>query len=316
MTVLVTGGAGLIGATIVRNLLRRGEKVVSLDTTADQRRLAEHRTDARLMIVAGDICDRQNLTSITTKNGVDRIIHMAALLVPTTETDPALGIAVNVAGATNVFEVARRQGAQRVVYPTSMAVYGDQTLYGEDAVVDEDSLRSPYNLYGHAKVMNEEVAKAYTRNFGLSTAGMRIASVFGHGRVTGRSGAISRIISHAAVGEPVESEVAAAQVTPLIYVEDVAESLVRLCFADALERTVYVGGNVAVSVQDVVEIVKRYAPAADIRFAADAQPYSVIRNMDCSRIEQAIDYRLPPLETRIRDHMNLARRERQLPEFE
>jgi hypothetical protein len=38
--------------------------------------------------------------------------------------------------------------------------------------------------------------------------------------------------------------------------------------------------------------------------------------MNCSRIEQAIDYRLPPLETRIRDHMNLARRERQLPEFE
>lgn len=316
MSVLVTGGAGLIGATIVRNLLRRGETVVSLDTTADQQRLADHRTNARLMIVACDICDREDLTSVMTKNGVDRVIHMAALLVPTTEDNPALGIAVNVAGATNVFEAARRQGVQRVVYPTSMAVYGDQTFYGEDVVVDEESIRNPYNLYGHAKVMNEEVAKAYARNFGLSTCGMRIASVFGHGRLTGRSGAISRIISCAAVGEPVESEVPATQVTPVIYVEDVAESLVRLCFADTLERPVYVGGNIAASVREVVDIVKHYAPAAEIEFTAGTHPYSVIRNMDCSRIEKAIDYRLPSLDTRIRDQMNQARRERQLSELD
>jgi len=241
---------------------------------------------------------------------VDRVIHMAALLVPTTEDDPALGIAVNVTGATNVFEAARRQGLQRVVYPTSMAVYGDQSFYGEDVIVDEDSVRNPYNLYGHAKVMNEEVAKAYTRNFGLSTCGMRIASVFGHGRVTGRSGAISRIVSYAAVGEAVESEVAADQVTPLIYVEDVAESLVRLCFANSLDRAVYVGGNVPATVQAVVDIVRRHAPAAEIRFTSGTHPYSVIRNMNSSRIETAIDYRLPPLEARILDHMNAARRER------
>ena len=74
----------------------------------------------------------------------------------------------------------------RVVYPTSMAVYGDQSEFGDDSV-DETSARNPYSLYGYAKLMNEEVAAAYTRNFGLDTRGLRIASVFGHGRVTGRS---------------------------------------------------------------------------------------------------------------------------------
>lgn len=315
MTILVTGGGGLIGATIVRNLLRRGESVVSLDVTGDQQRLADHRHDTRLKTVAGDVRDLDALSSIMQADRVDRVIHMAALLAPVTETDPALGVAVNVTGAVNVFEAARRRGAQRVVYPTSMAVYGDQSCYGPDEAVDEDSVRNPYNLYGHAKVMNEEIAKAYTRNFGLGAVGMRIASVFGHGRVTGRSGAISRMISFAAVGEPVVSEVAAAQVTPLIYVEDVAESLVRLCFAPSLDRPVYVGGSIAASVRGVADIVTRYAPAADIGFAAGADPYPVIRHMDSSRIEAAIDYVLPPLETRIRDHMNQARRERQMPEL-
>lgn len=316
MSVLVTGGGGLIGAAVVRNLLRRGEAVVSLDVIADQHRLGDDKNNPLLTTVAGDIRELDGLTSILESTEVDRVIHMAALLVPTTEDDPALGVAVNVTGATNVFEAARRRGVQRVVYPTSMAVYGDQSFYGEDVTVDEESVRNPYNLYGHAKVMNEEVAKAYTRNFGLSTCGMRIASVFGHGRVTGRSGAISRIISYAAVGEPVESEVAADQITPVIYAADVAESLVRLCFATSLDRSVYVGGNVPVSVQRVVDLVKRYAPAAEIRFTPGTHPYSVIRNMDSSRIEAAINYSLPPLEARIRDHMNEARRERQLPPFE
>jgi len=316
MTTLVTGGAGLIGATIVRNLLQKGETVVSLDVTANQPRLGDYRNDVRLKTVACDIRDLDNLVSVMANNNIDHVIHMAALLVPLTETDPALGLAVNVTGATNVFEAARQRGVRRVVYPTSMAVYGDQSFYGDDVTVNEESVRNPYNLYGHAKVMNEEVAKAYTRNFGLSTCGMRIASVFGHGRVTGRSGSISRIISGAAVGEPVVSEVAADQVTPVIYVEDVAESLVRLCFAKSLDRSVYVGGNVGVSVRDVVEIVKRYVPAADIGFTPGTHPYPVIRNMDCRRIEAAIDYRLPPIESRIREQMNQARGERQMPAFE
>jgi nucleoside-diphosphate-sugar epimerase len=314
MTVLVTGGAGMIGARIVRNLLNSDKRVVSFDSTTEQSRLEDLRARAELVPVAGDICDADAVLDAVRAHHVTHVIHMAALLAPLTELQPALGLAVNVTGANNVFEAARECGVRRVVYPTSMAVYGDQEIYGE-RMVDEDSVRSPYNLYGHAKVMNEEVAKAYTRNFGLDARGLRIASVFGHGRVTGRSGAVARIISYAAVGEKVISDVAPEQVTPLIYVDDVAESLVRLSFADGLDRPVYVGGNIPASVQDIVAIVGGHMPKADIRFEEGLAHYPVIKTMDCRRIERAIDYRLPPLETRVLDQMNEARRERQLPEL-
>ena len=314
MTVMVTGGAGLIGARIVRNLINRDHTVVSFDTTDDQARLDDLRDDSRLATVGGDIRDYDGVLGTMRDHGVERVIHMAALLAPLTEQEPALGLAVNLTGANNVFEAARHCAAARVVYPTSMAVYADQSAYG-DAAVDEDSPRQPYNLYGYAKLMNEEVAKAYTRNFGLDTRGLRIAAVFGHGRVTGRSGAVARLISQAAVGEPVVCDVAAEQVTPMIYVDDVAESMVRLCFTEGLDRPVYVGGNIPASVRDVADIVRRHLPDAVIGFAPGAKPYSVIKNLDCRRFEKAVDFRLPPLERRILDQMNEARRERQLPDL-
>lgn len=312
MTVLVTGGGGMIGARIARHLLDQGEQVVSMDTAASQPRLEAYSDNPKLDCVGCDVRVYDDILDVMKSHAVTHVIHMAALLVPLTEQEPALGLSVNVGGTNNIFEAARHSGITRVVYPTSMSVYGDQSEYGDDAV-DETSLRSPYSLYGYAKLMNEEVAKAYTRNFDLDTRGLRIASVFGHGRVTGRSGAISKIISYAAVGEPVTSALPEDQVTPVVHVDDVAASMVRLCFAEALDLPVYVGGNVKASVRDVVETVKEYAPAAEIGFEPGAVPYTVIQNMDCSRIERAIGYSLPPLRQRILEQMNEARQERQMP---
>ena len=196
MTVLVTGGGGLIGSRIVRRLLARGETAVSLDASDDQPRLEGERDNPKLRLAAGDIRDYDRLLALMRAQKVERVIHMAALLVPLTEREPAIGFSVNIAGATNVFEAARHGGVRRVCYATSMSTYGDQAKYG-DAHVDEESERYPYSLYGYAKLINEETAKAYTRNFGLDTRGIRIAMVFGHGRITGRSSAMSRIISAA-----------------------------------------------------------------------------------------------------------------------
>lgn len=312
MTVLVTGGGGLIGARIVKLLLARGESVVSFDALAEQPRLEQERGNPRLRRAAGDIRDYDRVLAAMRDNKVERVIHMAAVLVPLTEEEPAIGFAVNITGATNVFEAARHSGVRRVCYATSMSTYGDQSKYG-DAAVTEDSERYPYSLYGYAKLINEETAKAYTRNFGLDTRGIRIAMVFGHGRVTGRSSAISRIISAAAVGERAVSDVDARQLAPVIYVDDVAECMVRLAFAENLKLPVYAGLNVPATVQDAVDIVRRYVPDADIRFADDAVSYLTVKKMDGTRLERAIDYRIPTFERRVLDQINEARAERQMP---
>lgn len=312
MTVMVTGGGGLLGSRIVNKLLARGETVVSFDTNAEQPRLEKQAENPQLKRVSGDIRAYDQLSARIREFSVGRIIHMAAVLAPVTEKEPAIGFAVNIGGTTNVLEAARHCDVQRVCYASSISTYGDQSQYG-DGAVDEDSLRIPYNLYGHAKVINEETAKAYTHNFGLDTRGIRIAMVFGHGRLTGRSSAMSRVISAAAVGEAIVSDVAADQVSPSVPANDVAEIMVRVCFADNLQLPVYAGLNTPATIGETAEVIRRYLPDADIRFADNAVSYPSITNVDASRLEQAIDYRLPPFEQSILEHINEARAERQMP---
>jgi hypothetical protein len=74
-----------------------------------------------------------------------------------------------------------------------------------------------------------------------------------------------------------------------------------------------VGPNVPATVQDAVDALRRYIPDADIRFADDAVSYLTVKKVDGSRLEHAIDYRLPPFERRVLDHINEARAERQMP---
>ena len=200
MSVLVTGAAGLIGSQIVRTLLDRDESVVVLDRMLQTGRLDDLMNNGKITAQEADVTDLNSLESIIRGNGIERIIHTAAILPPTSEEQPHASYEVNIGGTNNVFEAAHRNGVSRVVYPSSIATYGDQSDHG-DAVLDEESMQRPFSLYGVAKLANEFAARAYTRNTGLDCRGLRICTVFGHGRLTGRSAAASAMISNAAIGD-------------------------------------------------------------------------------------------------------------------
>ena len=70
-------------------------------------------------------------------NQVSRIIHTAAILPPTSEEDPSRGCDVNIGGTNNIFDAVSRLGVKRVVYPSSIAVYGDQSDHGETVLNKE-----------------------------------------------------------------------------------------------------------------------------------------------------------------------------------
>ena len=106
MTVMVTGGNGLIGSRIIRKLQERGEDVMSFDLAPPRSNLPLHRHLADVPFYRGDITQIPHLLEGINTHGVDRIIHMAALLPPDTEDRPHFGMQVNIQGTNNVFEVA------------------------------------------------------------------------------------------------------------------------------------------------------------------------------------------------------------------
>ena len=305
MSVMVTGATGFIGNRIVRKLVERGEDVVCFDLAPPRVNLQPYLD--RLRFYRGDIMQMPHLLDAINTHQVDRVIHMAALLPPDTEERPHFGMLVNIQGTNNIFEVARWTGVQRVVYASSIATFGVQETFG-DRPVNEDELSAPVNVYGMTKAANDFAAGRYIDRYGLDIIGIRICTVFGHGRVTGMTGVIGGLLmSLPAVGQPISMAYHRDEPSPMIHAEDAAEIFVRASLSDHLNHRIYISGGHLATIGDMADIVRKFIPNADITTGDQAVPHIYL--VDNSRMLADIGYELAPLEVRVLEHINDARAE-------
>ena len=305
MSVMVTGGTGFIGNRIVRKLVDRGEEVVCFDLAPPRANLQPYLD--RIQVYRGDITQVPQLLEAINTHGVERIIHMAALLPPDTEERPHFAMQINIQGTNNIFEVARWTGIKRVVYASSIAAYGVQDTFG-DRPVNEEDLAAPVNVYGMTKAANDFAALKYTDLYGLDLRGVRICTVFGHGRVTGMTGIIGGLLmSLPAIGQPISMPFHQDELSPMIHAEDAAEIFVRVALADTLNHPIYISGGHLCNIGEMAEIVRSIIPDAQISTGDQAVPH--IYRVDNSRMLADLGYELAPLRVRILEHINDARQE-------
>lgn len=305
MTVMVTGGTGFIGKRIISKLLDLGEKVVCFDLTPLNPNMVTGSDN--LNNYRGDVTQIPHLLEAVNTFNVDRIIHMAALLPPDTEDRPHFGMLVNIQGTNNVFEVARWTGVKRVVYASSIAVYGVQETFG-DRLINEDDVTSPINVYGMTKAANDFSAGKYRSNWDMDIRGVRICTVFGHGRVTGMTGMIGGLLmSLPAVGKSVSMDFDPEEQSPMIHAEDAAEIFVQVAMSSQLNHPLYISGGHLATIRDMADIVKSIIPEAEITMGNRPVPH--VYKVDNSRMLADIGYEMAPLRTRILEHINEARSE-------
>ena len=171
-SILVTGGAGFDGATLVRRLVASGYRVRVYDnlSSGDEAHLAG--VDAEL--VKGDIRDVDALDDALA--GQDAVIHLAAAgSVVGSITDPVGNFESNVLGTFRVLDAARRAGVARTVQAsTGGALIGDAT-----PPVNEQSLPKPLSPYGASKLAGEGYAHAFAKTYGLRTVAVRFGNMYG-----------------------------------------------------------------------------------------------------------------------------------------
>jgi UDP-glucose 4-epimerase len=176
-TVLVTGGAGLIGSHIIDRLIDEGAgEIRVLDNLVRGRHanLAAAKSRRDLKFINGDVRDRETVSKAVA--GCDYVFHQAAIRITLCAERPRECMDVLVMGAFNVFEAAVEHKVKKVVYASSASVYG-----GAD-VFPTDEKHHPYNnrtLYGAAKVMNEGIARSFNEMYGLPSVGLRYFNVYG-----------------------------------------------------------------------------------------------------------------------------------------
>ncbi|MGA8726995.1 MAG: NAD-dependent epimerase/dehydratase family protein [Acidimicrobiales bacterium] len=175
MKVLVTGGAGFIGANLCNSLAAEStiDQVVALDdlSTGRKENLA---AIADVELVEGSILDRALLDALF--NGVDAVVHLAARpSVPRSLADPMATHAVNVDGTMEVLEAARRHGRPQLIVASSSSVYGANPALPKR----EDMATLPVSPYAASKLAAESASLAYGHSFDLPVLAFRFFNVFG-----------------------------------------------------------------------------------------------------------------------------------------
>ncbi|MEU6427954.1 NAD-dependent epimerase/dehydratase family protein [Microbispora sp. NPDC046973] len=221
MRILVTGGAGFIGANLCRALITRPEieSITVLDdlSTGDRRNIE----DVGVELVTGSILDRELLADLVAR--ATAVVHLAARpSVPRSLADPLASHTANATGTLHVLE-ACRVTRPHLVLASSSSVYGNCT----EPYKHEDLPTRPLSPYAASKLATEAYAMAYASSFGLRVLPFRFFNVYGPMQSAGHAYAavIPAFVSAALAGEPVPIHGDGTQARDFTFVGTVAQVL-------------------------------------------------------------------------------------------
>jgi nucleoside-diphosphate-sugar epimerase len=275
MAILVTGGAGYIGRWLAHELLAHDLNVVAFDRqAADPAWRPALPPSARF--VAGDVTDRDAFVAIARSDQFSAIVHLAGIVTMGCERDPDLGMRVNLGGTHNVLEAARLVGIPRVVFASTISVYGPDVAQP----MTETAPALPLTWYGQSKLMAEQLGLYYQRRFSLDFRAARLAAIVGPSRNAASGSATmytSLIIERAALGQPYAIDVDPEAGTPVCYAKDAARALATLATAPAAPQRIYHISTGLATAEGLIAAVKRRVPDAQLSFQPDPQLAPVSR---------------------------------------
>jgi threonine 3-dehydrogenase len=275
MKVLLTGAGGQIGHDLIGALVAAGHEVTVTDLLP---RPASH-ANAGGTWVQLDVTNAAATTAVMMEHRPQLLFHLAAILSARGEKDPALAYAVNQTGTWNVLEAARLAATERLIFTSSIAVFGPvpgQGANGQPGLPDptpDDVALLPSTMYGVTKVSGELLCAYYKKKYNLDCRGVRFPGLISAAMPGGGSSdyALFMYVDAVRVGHYASFARADTRI-PLMYMPDAVRALLSLAMADRqrLQRCIYNIAAFSPRADEIAASVAKAVPGAAFSYQPEA----------------------------------------------
>ncbi len=294
--VLVTGGAGTIGSTIVDQLLESGVAHIDvLDNFVRGRifNLESAMASGRVTVVDGDIRDRDLVHDVT--RGKDLVFHQAAIRITQCAEEPRLALEVLVDGSFNIFEAAVEHGVDKVVSASSASVYG---MAEEFPTTERHHHHNNDTFYGAAKSFGEGMLRSFRAMNELDFVALRYFNVYGprmdvHGLYTE---VLVRWMERIADGKPPLIFGDGLQTMDFVYTTDIARANILAAQSDVTDGVYNVANGEETSLLGLAQALLRAMDSdLSVEHGPDRAVNGVVRRLadtKAARIDLAFETRV------------------------
>jgi threonine 3-dehydrogenase len=269
MKILLTGAGGQIGHDLIGALVAQGHEVISTDLAP---RPPSHAHASGVAWERLDVTDAAAVQHTFTEIRPDLVFHLAAILSASGEANPRLAYDVNQTGTWNVLEASRRAKVKRVIFTSSIAVFGPPPSGALPDPTPDDVALHPTTMYGVTKVSGELLCAYYRSRYDIDCRGVRFPGLISAAMPGGGSSDYALFMYVDAVRKGGYEAFARADTRiPLMYMPDGVRALLELAFAERsrLTRTVYNIAAFSPRADEIAKSVMRTIPDAKFTYVPD-----------------------------------------------
>jgi threonine 3-dehydrogenase len=275
MKILLTGAGGQIGHDLIGALVAQGHQLVSTDLAPRPPSHAHAGGEWQRL----DVTDPAAVQHMFTDIRPDLVFHLAAILSARGEQDPRLAYDVNQTGTWNVLEACRRAKVSRVIFTSSIAVFGPPPSGPLPDPTPDDCALHPTTMYGVTKVSGELLCSYYRSRYGIDCRGVRFPGLISAAMPGGGSSDYALFMYVDGVRKGGYDAFARADTRiPLMYMPDAVRALLELAMAphQGLTRTIYNIAAFSPRADEIAKSVQRVLPEAKFTYTADPIRQSIL----------------------------------------
>ncbi len=280
--IIVLGGNGFIGQSLIKELSNLNYEILSIDINAPPKMITN------VNYITHDFTKLNEIENVFEYCSV--IYHLVSTTIPeTSNKNPNFDIESNLIGSINLLEIARRNNTGKIIFTSSGGtVYGNQS----DSILSESSFTNPICSYGIVKLSIEKYLKMYNYLYGIDSCILRISNPYGSNQINTNQGVITNFCRNALNGNEITIWGDGSISRDFIYISDLVNLLIKVKDQKSNAEIFNVGSGRSTSINELINVIENLlGKNILVKYLQDREFDLHTTNFDISKVKSAFNWK-------------------------